>query len=68
MFGREEELDDDAAVDDGVPDGSVVGPDRAGNMLEIVSVTRDEADELVIHPMRMRAKYEPFLRGEGDSQ
>ncbi len=41
-----------------------LGPDRAGNLLEIVSVVRDDGSEIVIHAMPMRAKYEPFLRGE----
>ena len=50
-------------------DGKVLylGPDRAGNMLEVVSVMRDDGSEIAIHAMRMRAKYEPFLRGEGES-
>ena len=26
---------------------------------------RDDGTEIVIHAMRLRAKYEPFLRGEG---
>ena len=43
-----------------------VGPDRAGNLLEVVSVAREDGSEIVIHAMRMRAKYELFLRGEGD--
>lgn len=43
-----------------------LGPDRSGNLLELVSVARDDGTEIVIHAMRMRAKYEPFLRGEGD--
>jgi len=50
-------------------DGKVLylGPDRAGNLVEVVSVLRDDGSEVVIHAMRMRAKYETFLRGEGDS-
>ncbi len=49
-------------------DGKVLylGPDRAGNVLEVVAVAREDGSEVVIHAMRMRAKYEPFLRGEGD--
>ena len=49
-------------------DGMVLylGPDRAANMLEVVAVAREDGSEVVIHAMRMRAKYEPFLRGEGD--
>ena len=50
-------------------DGKVLylGPDRAGNLPEVVSVVRDDGSEVVIHAMRMRARYEPFLRGEGGS-
>lgn len=50
-------------------DGKVLylGPDRAGNLLEVVTVRRDDDSEVVIHAMRMRDKYEPFLRGEGDT-
>jgi hypothetical protein len=44
-----------------------LGPDRAGNILEVVSMLRDDGSEIVIHAMRMRAKYQPFLRGEGDT-
>lgn len=42
-----------------------LGPDRAANLLEVVSVLRDDGSEIVIHAMRMRPKYEPLLRGEG---
>ena len=44
-----------------------LGADRAGNLLEVVAVAREDGSEVVIHAIRMRAKYEPFLRGEGDS-
>ncbi len=37
-----------------------LGPDRAGNLLETVVLLLDEA-ELVIHAMRMRAKYRRLL-------
>jgi len=39
-------------------DGKVLylGPDRAANLLEVVSVIRDDGSEIVIHAMRMRAK------------
>lgn len=39
-----------------------LGPDRAGNLLEIVSVLREDDTEIVIHPMRMRRIYEALLR------
>jgi hypothetical protein len=47
--------------------GLYLGPDRAANMLEVVAMARDDGSEVGIHAMRMRAKYEPFLRGEGDN-
>ena len=49
-------------------DGKVlyIGPDRAGNLLEVVSAARGDGTEVVIHAMAMRPKYEPFLRGEGE--
>ena len=46
-----------------------LGPDRAGNVLEIVTVLREDDTEVVIHAMPMRRTYEPLLRrmGEPDS-
>ena len=48
-------------------DGKVLylGPDRAGNLLEVVSVLRQEGSEIVIHAMRMRRVYESLLREMG---
>jgi hypothetical protein len=50
-------------------DGKVLylGPDRAGNLLEVVTVVREDETEVVIHAMRMRPTYEPFLRGKGNA-
>lgn len=50
-------------------DGKVLylGPDQAGNLLEIVSVRRDDESEIVIHAMRMRRTYEALLRDLGDA-
>ena len=39
----------------------VIGPDRAGNLLEIVVLTTSEGDELIIHAMRLRAIYRKLL-------
>ena len=49
-------------------DGKVLylGPDRSGNMLEVVSVLRDDGTEIVIHAMAMRKRYESFLSDPGD--
>ena len=50
-------------------DGKVLylGPDRAGNLLEVVSVLRDDRSEIVIHAMRMRRMYESLLREKGEA-
>ena len=37
------------------------GPDRAGNLLEIVVLELDDGRRLVIHPMRMRSSYNDLL-------
>lgn len=42
-----------------------LGPDLAGNLLEIVSVTRHDGTEIVIHAMKMRRMYESLLRDIG---
>ncbi len=49
-------------------DGKVlyIGPDRAGNLLEVVSVLRDDGTEIVIHAMPMRRSYKSFLADRGD--
>lgn len=38
-----------------------LGPDRAGNLLEVVVVERDDGTELAIHALRMRKRYEALL-------
>ena len=40
-----------------------LGPDRAGNLLEIVTLELDDESELAIHAMRMRQKYVELLPG-----
>jgi hypothetical protein len=52
----------------GVADAGKVlylGADRAGNMLEVIAIERDDGTEIVIHAMRMRRLYEPLLREMG---
>ena len=44
-----------------------LGPDAAGNLLEVITVLRDDTTELVIHAMKMRPMYEPLLRELGGS-
>jgi hypothetical protein len=46
-----------------------LGPDRAGNLLEVVVIELDDGDELAIHAMKTRKRYEPLAvdarRGDG---
>ncbi len=39
----------------------VIGPDRAGNLLEVVVLTTVEGVELAIHAMPMRAQFRRLL-------
>lgn len=45
-----------------------LGPDRAGNLLEVVAIARVHEVELVNHAMRMRPAFEPLLRSLGEPQ
>jgi hypothetical protein len=40
-----------------------LGPDRAGNLLEVVVIERDDNSELAIHAMKMRRRYRDLLEG-----
>ncbi len=39
----------------------VIGPDRAGNSLEVVVMTTAEGNQLAIHAMPMRARFRRLL-------
>jgi hypothetical protein len=39
----------------------VIGPDRAGNLLELVVLVTAEDDEMIIHAMPMRPTYRKLL-------
>ena len=39
----------------------VIGPDRAGNLLEVVVMTTVEDTQLAIHAMTMRSKFRRLL-------
>lgn len=43
-----------------------LGPDRAGNFLEIITVLRTDGTEIVIHAMGMRRAYQSLLGEKGD--
>ena len=40
----------------------VIGPDRAGNLLEVVVLVTIEGAQLAIHAMRMRAKFRRLIQ------
>lgn len=39
----------------------VIGPDRAANLLEVVVLVTVEGDDVIIHPMPLRAVYRKLL-------
>jgi hypothetical protein len=43
----------------------VLGPDRTGNLLEIILLERDSLPALAIHAIRMRSKYRHLLPRPG---
>lgn len=38
-----------------------LGPSRSADLLEVVTIMREDGSELAIHAMRMRAKYQRLL-------
>lgn len=40
-----------------------LGPSRNAELLEVVTIARDDGSELATHAMKMRAKYERLLPG-----
>jgi hypothetical protein len=49
--------------DDDPPRELRLGPDRAGNLLELVVLLLDDGENLIIQSMPMRAKYRSLLAG-----
>ena len=57
-------IDNALAIEDAGEDSDrwlVIGPDRAGNLLEVVVMTTVENTQLAIHAMPMRAKFRKLL-------
>ena len=48
-----EDQDDDARL--------YLGPARNSELLEVVTIVRDDGSEFAIHAMKMRAKYQKLL-------
>lgn len=44
-----------------------LGPSRAANLLEVITLAIDEDVEIVIHAMPMLPKYRSLLRGLGET-
>lgn len=40
-----------------------LGPSRSADLLEIVTIVRDDGSELAIHAMKMRTRYHRLLPG-----
>jgi hypothetical protein len=41
-----------------------LGPARNADILEVVTIVRDDGTELAIHAMKMRRKYQRLLPGD----
>jgi uncharacterized DUF497 family protein len=57
-------IDNALAIEDAGEDPDrwlVIGPDRGGNLLEVVVMTTVENTQLAIHAMPMRAKFRKLL-------
>jgi hypothetical protein len=52
------------AIDDQADDTCLyLGPARSADLLEVVTIVRDDGSEVVIHAMKMRPKYRRLLPG-----
>jgi len=54
-FSAIEDQDDDTRL--------YLGPSRGADLLEVVTIVRDDGSELAIHAMKMRTKYQRLLPG-----
>jgi hypothetical protein len=53
------------AIDDQDGDTRLyLGPARSVELLEVVTIVRDDGSELAIHAMKMRPKYRRLLPGD----
>lgn len=48
-------------VDEDLPGFVVIGPDLAGNLLEVIVVAREHQEALAIYAMALRPKYRHLL-------
>jgi hypothetical protein len=53
------------AIDDQDDDTRLyLGPSRRADLLEVVTIVRDDGPELAMHAMKMRPKYRRLLPGD----
>jgi hypothetical protein len=61
----EHAIDNVMSIDDQDDDTRLyLGPARNADLLEVVTIVRGDASELVIHAMKMRPKYQRLLPGD----
>lgn len=61
----EHAIDNVMSIDDPDDDTRLyLGPARNADLLEVVTIVRDDGSELVIHAMKMRPKYRRLLSGD----
>lgn len=61
----EHAIDNVMSIDDQDDDARLyLGPARNADLLEVVTIIRDDGSELVIHAMKMRPKYRRLLPGD----
>lgn len=61
----EHAIDNVMSIDDQDDDTRLyLGPARNADLLEVVTIARDDGSELVIHAMKMRPKYRRLLPGD----
>ena len=61
----EHSIDNVMSIDDQDDDTRLyLGPARNADLLEVVTIVRDDGSELVIHAMKMRPKYRRLLPGD----
>ena len=61
----EHAIDNVMSIDDQDDDTRLyIGSARNADLLEVVTIVRDDGSELVIHAMKMRPKYRRLLPGD----
>lgn len=61
----EHAIDNVMSIDDQDDDTRLyLGPARNADLLEVVTIVRNDGSELVIHAMKMRPKYRRLLPGD----